>query len=166
MADFTAKAPFEAEKAYELHDQTKFPEKPDNWEKDFRKWLGWPLLGLILTMGLAALVFEIRDAWHSHRDWVPPAATVNAIPGSLALAYLLWRQKWKEVMPGLVLVLITLALVFTNNLVGAMAENPDTAQDVLTISAAVTLGLAVVALVVGFLQAEIGNPQKAPAPEV
>ncbi|HET7737415.1 MAG TPA: hypothetical protein VFK32_02465, partial [Tepidiformaceae bacterium] len=81
-------------------------------------------------------------------------------------AYLGWRKKWKEVMPGAILVLITVALVAVNNLVGEMANNPDTAQDVLTISGAVTLGLAVVALVIGFIKAEFGDPTKAPAPEM
>ncbi|MGK2965743.1 MAG: hypothetical protein ACSLFM_09050 [Tepidiformaceae bacterium] len=166
MADFTAKAPFEAVKADALHDQTLKPERPDAWKMDFRMYLGWPLLGLLFSFGFAALVIELRDAWGSHRDWVPPAGMVNSIPGALALAYLGWRKKWKEVMPGAILVLITVALVAVNNLVGEMANNPDTAQDVITISGAVTLGLAVVALVIGFIKAEFGDPTKAPAPEM
>lgn len=165
MADFRAKAPFEATKVHALHDQSAKPAAPAAWRESFRAYLGWPVLGAVLSMGGAALVFELRDAWDSHRDWVPPAGVVGVVPGALALAYLFWRGRMDDLWPGATLLLITLGLTFADWLVGISTDGYGAAEDALTISATVGLGLSVAALVWGFVHSEWKAPVRAPQPE-
>lgn len=160
----TAKAPFEAEKPESLHDQGARPGYPDGWQAAWRMYLGLGLLGIALAAGGAALVFELRDGWESHRDWVPPAGIVGATAGALAFAYLLWRGRLVEMTPGVGLLVATLA--FT--LIGWSLERNDgrgAAQDAMTILGTVSLALTCMAFVGGFIWAEARSPARPPAPE-
>lgn len=162
--DMTARVPFETEKASELHDQEQMPAQPDDWKRDFRMYLGWPLLGVILAAGGAALVFEIRQAWDSHRDWVPPAAITGTSPAALAMAYLLWRRRLVELSPGLAFLVATLAFTF----IGVALEQGDgstAAKNTMTILAAVSLALTCVSFLAAFIWTEWKSPSRAPDPE-
>lgn len=166
MADFSAKAPVEPAKVDELHDQSLKPAKPAGWRDSFRMYLGWPLLGVILSIGGTALVFQLRDGWDSHRDWVPPAAIQAVVPGALALAYLAWRGRVGDLWLGATLLSITLGLAFADWLVGVSTDAYGAAEDALTIAASVGLGLSIAALVWGFVRSEIKAPVRPPQPEM
>jgi len=166
MADLTAKAPFEAQKVHELHDQSLKPAKPESWEPSYRKYLGWPLLAVLLTIGGCAVVFQFRDAWDSHRDWVPPAAIQGMAPGAVALAYLSWRGRFGEMWIGATLLFVALGLLLADWMVSVSTDNYPRAEDALTIIGAIVFGGAVVALVIGMIVAEVRSPVKAPQPEL
>ncbi len=167
MADFSADAPVEPVKIGDyLHDRSRIPEGP---KLSPLSWAGqnWGLvLGLVLSIGGAALAVQTRAAWESHRDWVVPAIMLGAALGGLMLGHLMQRRKGNITTP--VMIFTSLAMTFTvlNIWRGYVTDGDDGARDALTILAAVMLAIAVVTAVLGAIITEAKDPTRPPTPEL
>ena len=164
MANMTVPRPFEPEKS-DIHDRTKRPAGPAVSRLEYvQRWWAFAL-SCALSVGATALLFSIRDSWGNHREWLVttiPFLTVAAI----ALVYLTERQKGFALAPGLAFVVGAVTLAGSDILVDREPNPSSAAQDTLSILGGISLGAAVVFLVVAFLVVEIRNPTKAPAPEL
>jgi len=113
MANLKAAMPIEENKsgAY-LHDRTRIPANREwNWKQWAANNQGY-LWGIAFGLLLTAAVMETREAWESHRDWVPPALLVPAVLGGLALGHLGQRGKVNVVaVPGFLLGVTLFAVV-------------------------------------------------------
>ncbi|MBI5949197.1 MAG: hypothetical protein HY875_13755 [Chloroflexi bacterium] len=166
MADLTTAAPVETEKSTFLHDRGGRPEAPKRPVAELvRDNLGL-LLGLVLALGFTALAFQTRASWDSHRDWVVPMTVPIWAVAGVSLGHLLARRKVDAAFTGLMLLVVVLGLTILNIWQGTQSEGQDGARDALTISAAVALGITVLALLVGAIWVEAKDPTKAPPPEM
>jgi hypothetical protein len=162
MADLAAPAPFEPEKSSSLHDRAERPKGPTGSAATYVKRFSEAGLALLLTTGFVALCFQTRAAWEGHRDWVVPATIPVAAIAAIALAGLLMRRQIVAAGPGLLFLFFALGLTGAN----LGADSNDTAQDVLTITTAVLLGIAAACFIIAFVAVEWTRPIKAPAPEM
>lgn len=167
MADFTAPAPVEPGKIGDyLHDRSRIPAPPKRQVSEILSQYSGLILGVLLAVGACALVFELRDAWESKRDWVPPAALVPAVIAAIALGHLAQRGKINYI--GVPLILLFFAIGGPVLDIWIHHEYPDRDEFALTfrIVAAVCLGLATVWLIVASLLVEANDPTKPPEPEM
>lgn len=165
MANFSIPAPVETEKSTFLHDRTQRPAAPAASRLELAQRWGILAAGVVLSVGASALMFSVRDSWDNHREWL-----VTVIPflviAAIGLAYLVARREIVALAPGLVF--LSLALLFGG--ADILADNDggasDTTRDVLSILGGISLGIAVLALVIAFFWVEIRKPTKAPTPEL
>lgn len=167
MANLKAAAPIEEQKsgAY-LHDRSRIPAGP---ERDWKQWAadnqGY-LWGIAFGLLLTAAVMQTRDAWESHRDWVPPALLVPSVLGGLALGHLGQRGKVNAAaVPSLLLGVTAFALLLHYWM---KEEHPDSGAmlTALTITAYATLIGAVHWLIAAIIFVEATDPTRPPEPEV
>ena len=70
MANLTVPAPVESEKSTWIHDRSQRPKAPALSRLFLAKrWAGFAL-GLVISVGLTAALFSLRDSWHNHREWL------------------------------------------------------------------------------------------------
>ena len=70
MANLSIPAPIEPEKTPWIHDRSQRPAAPARDRAAVaRQWWGFAL-GLVLSVGLTATMFSLRDSWHNHREWL------------------------------------------------------------------------------------------------
>jgi hypothetical protein len=163
MANFSARAPVEPAKGGSyLHDRTRIPAGPGwNIGEIVTANSGY-ILGVLLAIGACALVFELRDAWESRRDWVPPAALVPAVLGAMALGHLAQRGKVDLIGPPLFLLFFAVAAPILDIWIHHEYPDEEGLQLAARIVGAVALGLAVVWLIIASIYAEAKDPAKAP----
>ena len=162
MADLAAPAPFEPEKSTSLHDRAERPKAPAASTATQAKRFAEGGLALLLTVGFVALLFQTRATWEGQRDWVVPATVPLAVISAIALAGLLMRKQMIAAGPGLLFLAFALGLTGAN--IGGAGSGR--AQDVLTITTAVLLGIAAACFLIAFVIVEWTRPFKAPAPEM
>jgi hypothetical protein len=128
------------------------------------RWASFAV-GVLLAVGLTAVLFSIRDSWDNHREWLVTTIPVLAI-AAIGLAHVVARGKVVPLAVGVTF--LFLALVFAGADVLADHDDgaTDTARDVLSILAGICLGVAAVAIVMALVWVEARNPTKAPTPEV
>lgn len=165
MANLSIPAPVEPEKSTFLHDRSNRPSGPAESRLEMARRYAGLLLGLVFSVGLAAVLFSVRDSWDNHREWLVTVIPFLVIAG-IALGHLAMRQQFMALAPGLAL--LALALMFA--LFDIIADNDsaasDTTRDVLSIFGGICLGAATVALMAALLWVELRNPTKAPTPEL
>lgn len=167
MANLKAAVPIEDVKSGAwLHDRTRIPAGPG---RDWKQWAldnqGY-LWGIAFAIILTAAVMQTRDAWETHRDWVPPALLVPAVLGGLALGHLGQRGKVNAVgVPAFLLGLAGFALALHWWIAD---EHPDKAAWLTTFTtiAYATLIAAVHWLIFAVVFVEAKDPTKAAEPEV
>lgn len=166
-ATLTTPAPVETEKsgAY-LHDRSRIPAGPPDTADAFLRRNVALLAGLVFTLALAALVVQTRAAWHTHRDWVPPAGVMGMAFGGLAVAHLLVRRRVDAAAAALLLVVLAAVIALFNILRGYQTDGGDALRDVMSIATTVLMGASVVAALIGFVYVEATSPTKAPQPEL
>jgi hypothetical protein len=165
MANLSIPAPVEPEKSTFLHDRSNRPAAPAISRLGLAKrWAGL-LSGLVLAVGLTAVLFSVRDSWDNHREWLVTVIPVLVIAG-VALGHLTVRGQMKALAPGGLF--LFLALVFAG--ADIIADNDSaatmTTRDTLSILGGISLGISVVAFVIALVWVEVRNPTKAPAPEM
>ncbi len=165
MANLTIPAPVETEKSSFIHDRATRPAAPETSRLSLvKQWAGFAA-GLVLAVGLTAVLFSVRDSWDNHREWLVTVIPVLVI-GGVALGHLAARGQAKALVPGGLF--LFLALIFAG--ADVLADNDSGAtmatRDTLSILGGIALGISVVALAIALLWVEIRNPTKAPAPEM
>jgi hypothetical protein len=165
MANLSIPAPIEPEKSPWIHDRSQRPAAPARSRMDLAKlWWGFGL-GLVISVGLTATLFSLRDSWHNHREWLVTVIPVLVIAG-IGLGHLIARGKLKALAVPMGFLFI--ALLFT--LFDIIADNESgshmKARDVYSILGGIALGFAAVSLAIALLWVEIRNPTKAPTPEL
>jgi asparagine N-glycosylation enzyme membrane subunit Stt3 len=166
MVNWSAPAPANPEKPDWLHDQSQLPAAPSRSAGEYVRGFMPLILGLIFAAGFVALAFQTRASWGAHRDWVVPTTIPLTALGGVALGYLVARRAWLELTPGILLLLITITLTVLNIWRGAVTDGEDTLRDVLSITAAVFLGLTVLALWLAMAYLEARHPTLPPRPEM
>ena len=166
MADFTAPAPSEAAKIGDyLHDRGHIPAAPAWSPTDLVKRYLPLALGVLFAMGAMALAFQTRASWSSHREWVVPTATPLLAIGGVSLAYMVARGKITSIIWPAGFLFVVIVLTVFNAWRGSISTGHDTARNVMTIFAAILLGIAVVSLIITMVVTEVKDPTKAPAPK-
>ena len=166
MADFTAPAPSEAAKIGDyLHDRGRIPAAPQ-WTTGGLVGRYLPLaLGILFAMGALALAFQTRASWSSHREWIVPVTIPVLVLGGVALGYMVARGKLTSIIWPAGFLLVVIVLTVFNAWRGSISTGHDTARNVMTIFAAILLGIAVVSLIITMVVTEVKDPAKAPAPK-
>ncbi len=167
MADFSSPAPVEPNKIGDyLHQRERIPSPPKRSVGELIMQNSGYILGVLLALGAGVLVFELRDAWESHRDWVPPAALVPAVLGAIALGHLAQRGKINAI--GIPLFLIFIAVFGPVINIWMHHEYPgrDGLMLMFTIISALCLGVATVWLIIATLFVEATDPTRPPEPEM
>ena len=165
MANLSIPAPIEPEKSPWIHDRSQRPSAPETSRLDLAKrWWGFAL-GLVISVGLTAALFSLRDSWHNHREWLVTVIPVLVVAG-VGLAHLISRGKLKAISVGggflFLALLFMLFDIIADNEKGASM----TARNTYSILGGIALGFAAVTLSVALLWVEIRNPTKAPTPEL
>jgi|GEM_PF-939742 len=166
MADFSVPAPVEPEKkgAY-LHDRSRIPEAPalpSRYRPEYLLVLG----SVILTAGLAALAFQVWDAWDNTRNLGFVISIGIVAPGGVSLAYLIWRKRWDWAGPALIIAVMLAMLVGANFWRGTYVDGPDGLRDALSIITGILGAFLIGMLVFGYFWVEITDPTRAPEPEM
>ena len=165
MANWTAKAPSNPDKANWLHDHHALPKAPKRGFEDWASWLWLVALTILFTAGFTAIAVQTRATWDTHRDWVVPVVVPMLALGGLGLAYLVVRVRIVAALPGLFLLAITLTLLVLNILRGVATEGDDGLRDAMSIVSSVFFGLSLLAFVVMAAWVEITSPTRAPGQE-
>lgn len=161
MADFTLPAPYEPQKADELHRAEAKPKPPRLPLPQLLRAHATIILGTALGLGFVALAFEARASWGSHRDWVVPVTVPFWALAGVAMASLLLRRRWAEAAAGLALLAVVLALTAVD-VWAAFADASDALRDALAILTGIALGAMVAATLAGYLWSELrGGPPAA-----
>ena len=157
-------APVEPEKAAFLHDRTNRPVAPAPSRLELGKRWAAVAVGVVLSVGLTAVLFSLRDSWENHREWLVTTIPLLVIAG-VALAHLAIRQQIVPLVPAATF--LVLALTFGGADLFLDAEDgSNTARDTLSILGGICLGFAVAGLVFALLWVELRNPTKAPTPDL
>ncbi|MFN8616398.1 MAG: hypothetical protein U0837_04840 [Dehalococcoidia bacterium] len=164
MANLSIPAPIEPEKTPWIHDRSQRPAAPARDRAALaRQWWGFAL-GLVLSVGLTATMFSLRDSWHNHREWLVTFIPVLVIAG-VGLGHLIAREKLLAISVGLGFLL--LAWMFM--LFDIIADNDGSSmgtRDTFSILGGIALGFGAVALSIALLWVEVRNPTRAPAPQL
>jgi hypothetical protein len=165
MADFQAKAPVEPNKGGEyLHHRERLPDAPRSSVGTLiSQNSGW-IAGVIFALCVSALIFQLRDGWESHRDWVPPAAMVPCILGALAIGFLGQRGRVNAI--AIPVGLLSLAVMSAMLHLWLEEEFPKQEGLILafTIIGSVSLGLGTLLVLVALLVVEGRDPVKPAGP--
>lgn len=164
MADFSISAPYEPKKSEFIHDRATRPKRPG---VDWRELTGrfWGLgMGLAFSLLGTVAMFELRDSWDNHREWLVSFIPFFAIAG-LAFGHLMYRGKWEALaVPGGFLLLTA---IFTISVfLGDIDEVSRDTRRVVAILGGISLGLTVVSAMAALLWAELRDPAKAPPPQM
>jgi hypothetical protein len=166
VADFQTAAPTEPKKTGDyLHDRSRIPARPKRGPGEYFGQYSGYLMGVLLAIAVTALVFQLRDAWESHRDWVPPAAMVPAILGALALGHLAQRGRVNAIAVPVGLLFVAVLGPMLDLWLDETFPEQDGLALTFTIISAVALGLATIWLLVAVLFVEATDPQEPPAAE-
>ncbi|MEO8539274.1 MAG: hypothetical protein ABI577_05995 [bacterium] len=165
MANLTVPAPVESEKSTWIHDRSQRPKAPALSRLFLAKrWAGFAL-GLVISVGLTAMLFSLRDSWHNHREWLVTVIPVLVIAG-VGLGHLAMRGKFSAL--AVPIGFFFLALLFT--ILDLVADHDGgtsmTARDTYSILGGIALGFAAVSTVIALLWTELRDPTKAPTPEL
>lgn len=165
MANLSIPAPIETEKSAFLHDRTNRPPAPTTSTLELaRRWSGF-IAGLVLSVGLTAVLFSVRDSWENHREWLVTVIPVLVIAG-VSLGHLAVRKQIVALAPGGAF--LFLALIFAG--ADVLADNDGgasmTTRDTLSILGGIALGVAAAAFVFALFWVELRNPTRAPTPEL
>jgi peptidoglycan/LPS O-acetylase OafA/YrhL len=166
MADFAAKAPFEATKETFLHDRSLLPAAPKKSTGEMLRWSMIIVLGVLFTVAFVALEFQTRASWDGHRDFVVPVTVPLSAVAGVALAALIVRREWAALGLSLALLLVIAALTSVNAVAGIDVEGRDIFRDLLTWTAFVFMVGTLAALVGTLILVELTRPIKAPPPEM
>lgn len=164
MADFTAKAPFEAEKANFLHDKAEEPAAPKKSTFDIVRWSTIIALSVLFTIGFVALEFQTRASWDGHRDFAVPVSIPLAAIAGVALAALIVRRAWGSLGIPMALLGIVIALTAVNAVAGVDVQGQDIFRDLLTWTAFVFMVITLIWLVATLIYLEVTRPIQAPPP--
>ena len=165
-ANFSASAPSDETKATWLHDRSRIPAAPDLTRMERLGQYGPVLLGIVLALGALALAFQTRDSWSRGREFVVPLTTPILVLGGISLAYLATRGKLsRATWPGGFLLIAVILTVF-NAWRGTISSGSDTARDVMSVLAAIVLGIGVVWLILAMVVTELKDPTRAPSVEI
>jgi hypothetical protein len=165
MADFNAAAPVEQTKSGDyLHERERLPAAPDmGADVQSSRWMGLAL-GVLFALGAAALIFELRDAWESHRDWVPPAALVPGVLGAIALGYLAQRGRINHIAVPMFLLFLAIGGAVMNIWLHEEYPDKDGLRLGFTIMATIAFAAALASLVASLLWVEAKDPTRPPDP--
>jgi hypothetical protein len=167
MADFQSAAPVEPNKIGDyLHERSRIPAAPERSAGHYWTVYGGFIVGVLFALAVSALVFELRDAWESHRDWVPPAAMVPAVLGAVALGHLASRARVNAIALPAFLLFIAASGPQLNLWMHHEFPEKDGISLAITIVSALCLGIATVWLLVALLWTEATDPTHAPEPEM
>lgn len=165
MANLSLPAPVEEDKTAYLHDRLQRPAAPQVSRLDLlKRWNGF-LLGLVISVGLTAVLFSLRDSWHNHREWLVTVIPFLVIAG-VGLGHLLARRKLTSLAVAGVFLFLALLFTFFDIIADRDGGATMTTRDVLSILGGIALGFATVALIVTLVWVEVRNPTKAPTPEL
>lgn len=164
MANLSIPAPIEPEKSTWIHDRSQRPSAPESGRAELgRRWFGFAL-GLVVSVGLTAALFSLRDSWHNHREWLVTVIPVLVIAG-VALGHLIARRRLLAMaVPGGFLFLALLFMLF--DIIADNDGSPMSARDTFSILGGIALGFAAVSFAVSLLWVELRSPTKAPTPEL
>lgn len=165
MANLSIPAPIEPEKSDWLHDRDNRPKGPTTSRVELAKRNGGLIAGVILSVGLTAVMFSLRASWDNHREWLVTMIPFLVIAG-LALSYLVLRREWIALAPGGAFLSIALLFALFDVIADNDGGSTDTIRDVLSILGGIALGIATACLVVAVIWIEARKPYKAPTPEV
>lgn len=164
MADFSLPAPYEPKKSEFIHDRATRPKRP---AVDWRELTGrfWGLgMGLAFSLLGTVAMFELRDSWDNHREWLVSFIPFFAIAG-LAFGHLMYRGKWEALaVPGGFLLLT--AIFTVSVFLGDIDEVSRDTRRVVAILGGISLALTVVSAMVALLWVELRDPAKAPPPQM
>jgi hypothetical protein len=164
MANLDLPAPIELAKSIELHDRSNRPAAPARSRLDLvRLWAGIGT-GVLLAVGFTAVLFSVRDSWENHREWLVTLIPFLVFAG-VGMGHLVARRQITALAPGGAF--LFLALIFAGSDIILDSEGgKDAARDANSILGGVSLGLAVLALLVALVWVEVRKPTKAPAPQL
>lgn len=164
MANLSIPAPIEPEKSPWIHDRSQRPSAPAFDRMALvRRWWGFAL-GVVISVGLTATLFSLRDSWHNHREWLVTVIPFLVIAG-IGLGHLVARQRLMALaVPSGFLFLALLFMLF--DIVADNEGSSMSARDTFSILGGIALGFAAVSFAVALLWVEIRNPTKAPTPEL
>lgn len=165
MTDFSARAPYQPEKPYELHDQTKIvPPGPPT--RDFVSRHLSIIVGGVATLVFIALAFQARAGWENHREWVVAVTVPGLALGGLGVGNLIARGKPMLLGPGMLVLGVCVVFTILNIQRGYATEGQDNWRDVMSILQGITLTIALHLFFGAFVWNEWKNPIKAPQPEM
>lgn len=164
MAEFSLPAPYEPQKSPWIHDRSTRPARPRvTWREVVARFWGYGM-GIVFALLATVAMFELRDSWHNHREWLVSFIPFFAIAG-LAFGYLMQRGRWEALaVPG---AFAFLTGIFTVSVfLGDIDEvSRDTRRIVATLGG-ISLGLTVLAAIIVLAWTEWRNPTKAPPPQL
>jgi hypothetical protein len=167
MADFTTPAPVEPVKGGDyLHDHSRIPAAPKRSVGQVLYQFSGLIAGVLFVLLGAALVFELRDAWESHRDWVPPAGITLAVVGGVSLGHLLVRGRVNAVALPVGLIFISVMCVALDLWIHEEYPDKDGLRLAFVITSAITGGIAAIWLFFAAIFVEATDPTHAPEPEM
>ena len=165
--DWRLPAPVETEKqgAY-LHDRSRIPEAPPVERPELARRFGIVIMGVLFTIGLAAMAFTTLSAWDNTRDlaFVMNIGVVGI--AGVGLAYLVYRGRWDFAAVGIGLAVLTLGFIGMNAARAYTSDGPDIFRDVMTVLGAITLGVLYVYVIAATIVTELKDPTHAPEPEM
>ena len=165
MTDFSLKVPFNPEKHYELHDQTKVAP-PGPPARDFVSRHLSIIVGAVFGIAFISLAFMARAGWENHREWVVALNVPPLVIGGLAVGNLLYRKRLSALGPGIVVLMLCVLFTVINVVQGYRSEGQNNWRDLLSILQGISLAIALHMFIGAFVWNEIKHPIKAPEPQM
>lgn len=162
MADFSLPAPFEPQKSEFIHDRATRPKGPAVTWKDLAARFWGYAFGAVFALLFTVAMFQLRDSWDNHREWLVSFIPFFAIAG-LAFGYLAQQGKWEALAAAGGFLALT-AIFTVSVLLGDIDEVSRDTRRVVAILGGISLGVTVVAAIVTLAVVEWRNPPKAPPP--
>lgn len=167
MADLNAPAPVEPSKIGDyLHDRQRIPEAPKRSVGEWLSQFAGLITGVVFVLLGSLLVFELRDAWESHRDWVPPAGISLAVIGGVSLGYLAQRGRVNALAIPVGLIFISIMGVSLDLWLEEEFPDKEGLRLAFIIMSAIAGGVAAVWLFFAAIFVEASDPTHAAEPDV